>query len=83
MVHHLLSNASRAVLVAVMAILFGHCHLGCTTTQAAPVVDETAYTTELLACVHDYALRADVDVCRKGVNERFGVSPGAKDGGTG
>ena len=77
MFQHLVSNAVKAILVSAMAILFGHCHLGCKPADVPPVVAETSYTTELLACVEKYETRADVDQCRRGVDELFGVTKDA------
>lgn len=41
--------------------------------QVPPELVEGSYTAALLACVKDYSTKAEVDLCRQGVDERFGV----------
>jgi hypothetical protein len=83
LVSNIIKDAAGAILVSAMAIVFGH--MGCTQQQAktaGPIITESAYTAELLACVQKYDTRKDVDQCRRDADARFGVTYDAGvDGG--
>jgi hypothetical protein len=46
--------------------------LGACGAAASTIVDPVAYAAELQACVRDGKTRAEVDVCRHGVDARYG-----------
>ncbi len=51
------------------------CLVGCATAPPpAAVAAEAAYTAALLACVNDYNDAVQIQLCRTGVDERFGVN---------
>lgn len=76
--HPLVHNVFKPLLVAVAAILVGHCGaLGCAKSTTAPGPTEAAYLTDRLACIQIYQTREDAQSCMDDVDRRFGVPVGS------